>query len=148
MYQHILVPTDGSATSDKAVTEAIAMARLSGGSIRLLHLVDALTVASVADGFASYAAEVLPLLREAGEKVLEAARQRVAAAGVGVETTLREVVAGRVCDLVQQEAAAWPADLIVIGTHGRRGVQRLLLGSDAEQILRSATVPVLLVRGG
>lgn len=148
MYQHILVPTDGSATSDKAVTEAIAMARLSGGTIRLLHLVDALTVVSAADGFASYAAEVLPLLREAGQKVLEAARQRVAAAGIGVQTALHEVVAGRVCDLVQQEVAAWPADLIVIGTHGRRGVQRLLLGSDAEQILRTATVPVLLVRGG
>ena len=72
----------------------------------------------------------------------------MATAGVAVEGTLREVVAGRVCDLVQEAAVAWPADLIVIGTHGRRGVQRLLLGSDAEQILRSATVPVLLVRGG
>lgn len=148
MYQHILVPTDGSPTSEKALTEAIALARLTGGTLRLLHLVDALTVAAVADGFASYSAEVLPLLRDAGEQILDAARQRVAQAGIGVEVALREVVAGRVCDLVQQEAAAWPADVIVIGTHGRRGVQRLLLGSDAEQILRSAAVPVLLVRGG
>ena len=148
MYQRILVPTDGSATSEKALSEAIAMARLSGGSIRLLHIVDALTVAAVSDGLASYSDTLLPLLHEGGRQILEAAQQRVAAAGVAVEGTLREVVAGRVCDLVQEAAAAWPADLIVIGTHGRRGVQRLLLGSDAEQILRSATVPVLLVRGG
>lgn len=148
MYQHILVPTDGSVTSDKALTEAIALARLCGGSIRLLHIVDALTVAAVADGLASYTDALLPLLREGGQQILDAAQQRVKAAGVGVDATLREVVAGRVCDLVLEAATAWPADLIVIGTHGRRGVQRLLLGSDAEQILRAATVPVLLVRGG
>lgn len=148
MYQRILVPTDGSSTSEKALTEAIALARLSGGRIRLLHIVDALPVVAVADGFASYAAEILPLLREGGQQILERENRRVTAAGVGVEATLREVIAGRVCDLVQEEAASWQADLIVIGTHGRRGVQRLLLGSDAEQVLRTATVPVLLVRGG
>lgn len=148
MYQHILVPTDGSVTSDKALSEAIALARLSGGSIRLLHIVDALTVAAVADGLASYTDTLLPLLREGGQQILDDAQQRVKAAGVCVDATLREVVAGRVCDLVLEAATAWPADLIVIGTHGRRGVQRLLLGSDAEQILRAATVPVLLVRGG
>lgn len=148
MYQRILVPTDGSATSDKALTEAIALAQLSGGRIRLLHIIDALAVAAVADGFASYSDELLPLLRQGGHQILERAQQRVIAAGVGADATLREVIAGRVCDIVQEAAEAWPADLIVIGTHGRRGVQRLLLGSDAEQVLRSATVPVLLVRGG
>ncbi len=148
MYQRILVPTDGSPTSNKALTEAIALAQLSGGSIRLLHIVDAFMVAAVADGLASCSDTLLPLLREGGQQILANAQQRVMAAGVAVQGTLREVVAGRVCDLVQEAAAAWPADLIVIGTHGRRGVERLLLGSDAEQILRSATVPVLLVRGG
>ena len=56
-------------------------------------------------------------------------------------------VPGGVADQVMEEAAAWRADLIVIGTHGRRGVRRLILGSDAEQVLRSAHIPVLLVRG-
>lgn len=59
---------------------------------------------------------------------------------------LRESLAGRVCDLVTAEAKTWPADLIVLGTHGRRGAGRMLLGSDAEQTLRMSPVPVLLVR--
>ena len=63
-----------------------------------------------------------------------------------MDVALKESFAGRVCDLVVEEAATWPADLIVIGTHGRRGVGRLFMGSDAEQVLRLATVPVLLVR--
>lgn len=146
MYQHILVPTDGSSTSEKGLTEAIALAKLSGGSIRLLHVVDAMTVAVGADGFASYSAEILPMMRKEGQAILDRARQRVEAAGVGVDVALREVLAGRISDMVQEEVTAWKADLVVIGTHGRRGVRRLLLGSDAEQILRTATVPVLLVR--
>lgn len=148
MYQRILVPTDGSATSDKGLAEAMALARLSGGQIRLLHVVDALPVAVNADAFAGYAADILPLLREGGQIILERARGQVAAAGVGCDVSLREVVAERVHEVVLEEAASWKADLIVIGTHGRRGVSRLLLGSDAEQILRTAQVPVLLVRGG
>jgi nucleotide-binding universal stress UspA family protein len=59
---------------------------------------------------------------------------------------LRHCSAGRVSDVIVKEAAQWPADLIVLGTHGRRGAGRLLLGSDAEQVLRVAPVPVLLVR--
>lgn len=147
MYQRILVPTDGSATSEKGLAEAIALAKLSGGRIRLVHVVDAMSVAMGADGFASYSAEVLPLLREAGTEILRRARERVQDAGVTVDVTLREVLAGRVADQVIEEATAWPADLIVIGTHGRRGVRRLVLGSDAEQVLRVSSVPVLLVRG-
>jgi nucleotide-binding universal stress UspA family protein len=67
-------------------------------------------------------------------------------AGVSAETATLDTTAGRVCDLVVAQAKKWNADLIVLGTHGRRGVNRLLLGSDAEQILRLAPVPVLLVR--
>lgn len=147
MYQRILVPTDGSTTSEKGLAEAIALAKLSGGRIRLVHVVDALSVAIGADGFTSYSAEVLPLLREAGQEILGGACKRVQDAGVDADVTLREVLSGRVSDEVLEEASAWKADLIVIGTHGRRGVRRLILGSDAEQVLRAATVPVLLVRG-
>lgn len=60
---------------------------------------------------------------------------------------LHETFAGRLSDFVVEQAHIWKADLIVIGTHGRRGVRRLLLGSDAEQVLRTSPVPVLLVRG-
>lgn len=147
MYQRILVPTDGSITSEKGLGEAIALAKLTGGHIRLLNVVDALPVVVDADAFAGYAAEILPLLREGGQIVLDRARQRVVQAGVEVDCSLREVMAERVNEVVLEEATSWKADLIVIGTHGRRGVKRMLLGSDAEQILRSANVPVLLVRG-
>ncbi|CAM3952854.1 universal stress protein [Roseateles saccharophilus] len=147
MYQRILVPTDGSVTSEKGLDEAISLAKLTGGHIRLLNVVDAMPVVVDADAFAGYSAEILPLLREGGQIVLDRARQRVAAAGVQVDTCLREVMAERVHEIVLEEATGWKADLIVIGTHGRRGVKRMLLGSDAEQILRTANVPVLLVRG-
>ena len=63
-----------------------------------------------------------------------------------VDTVLKDSFAGRVSDLVIKEAGAWPADLIVLGTHGRRGLGRLFMGSDAEAIVRSAPVPVLLLR--
>jgi nucleotide-binding universal stress UspA family protein len=147
MYQSILVPTDGSATSSKGLDEAIALAKLTGGRIRLLHVVDTMPMAIAAEGLVGFSADVLPLLRSSGQAILDVARKRAEAEGIAVDATLREVIAGRVCDAVMEEASSWPADLIVLGTHGRRGVGRLLLGSDAEQVLRSATVPVLLVRG-
>ena len=146
MYQRILVPIDGSPTSHRGLTEAIALAKITGGGIGLVHVVDELSIAMSADSFAGFSADILPLLREGGEKILQLAKQRVATAGIEVDTMLREVFAGRVSSIILEEAAAWRADLIVLGTHGRRGVGRVLLGSDAEQVLRSASVPVLLVR--
>ena len=65
---------------------------------------------------------------------------------MAVDTLTSECFAKRPCDVIVEQAARWPADLIVIGTHGRRGVNRMLLGSDAEQVARIAPVPVLLVR--
>ena len=99
------------------------------------------------DGFsAAYTGDLLQKLRDAGEQILDTARATVKDAGVEVDTALFEGLAGRVSDLVVDEAKRWNADLIVVGTHGRRGVRRFVLGSDAEQILRTAPVPVLLVR--
>ncbi len=144
-YQHILVPVDGSATSNRGLAEAIMIAKLTGARLRLVHVVDDLSFAIGVDGLGS-GSEVISLLREAGESVLAAARSQVQAAGLRVDTVLHEAFSGRVCDLVVEDAATWPADLIVIGTHGRRGAGRLFMGSDAEQILRLAPVPVLLVR--
>ena len=77
---------------------------------------------------------------------LKDAVTQVSLAGVKVETALLESYTGRVSDLVIDQSVEWGANLIVLGTHGRRGVKRMLLGSDAEQVLRLATVPVLLVR--
>ena len=78
--------------------------------------------------------------------MLQEASTQVRAAALEVETELVENYAGRVSDLIIDKAREWGAQLIVLGTHGRRGVGRMLLGSDAEQILRQSPVPVLLVR--
>lgn len=146
MYDRILVPVDGSPPSARALQEALRVAQLTGARLRLVHVIDELPFALSADTFSPYAGDLLALLREGGAKVLIDARQEVQAAGIDVDTVLRDSFQGRVCDLVVDEAKSWPADLIVIGTHGRRGVRRAVLGSDAEQILRLAPVPVLLVR--
>jgi len=146
MYQRILVPVDGSATSDKGLDEAIKLAKLTGASLRLIHVVDVMMFANGFETYGAFADDVVPRMQEVGEKLVEQARSRVAAAGVKVDSVLFDTLALRVSDAVNEQARAWGADLIVIGTHGRRGVGRFLLGSDAEQILRTAPVPVLLVR--
>jgi nucleotide-binding universal stress UspA family protein len=147
MYQRILVPFDGSATSSRGLDEAIRLASLTGATLRIVHLVDDLAYATGFETFAVYANDVLPLMRQAGARVLQAGKSRAEKAGVQVETQLLEGSAIRLADTVAEQVKAWHADLVVIGTHGRRGVGRLLLGSDAEQIVRTAPVPVLLVRG-
>lgn len=146
MYQRILVPVDGSPTSNRGVAEAIALAKLTGARLRLINVVDVVLMAMGGDTFVGTSGDILPQLRAGGQRALAAALANVEAAGVVGDTVLRDGFSGRVCDLVVDEAKEWNADLIVIGTHGRRGVGRLLLGSDAEQVLRLATVPVLLVR--
>ena len=148
MYTHILVPVDGSPTSDRGLDEAVKVARLTGARLRLIHVVDQLVYSAGMEGFGAMTADLILLLREGGEKVLETAKARVAASGVPVETALFDSFAGRVCDLVVAEATNWHADLIVVGTLGRRGVGRGFMGSDAERIVRLAPTPVLLVRGG
>lgn len=145
MYTRILVPVDGSPTSDRGLQEAIKLATLTGAQLRLIHVIDQYIYATGMDGSAM-GGDLFLILRQSGEQVLKACKAQVEAAGVPVETSLIESLAGRVCDLVVAEAKTWKADLIVIGTHGRRGVGRLFMGSDAEQILRLATSPVLLVR--
>ena len=146
MYQRILVPIDGSPTSKKGLSDAIALAQLTSGRIRLVHVINEPLEAIGIDGALTTAADIFKILRENGERVLAEAAARVEAARIQVDSSLLDSVDGRMCVLVVQAAQTWPADLIVIGTHGRRGVGRVLLGSDAEQILRIAPVPVLLVR--
>lgn len=146
MYQKILVPIDGSPTAARGLAEAIKLGKLTGAHLRLIHVVDELSFAlSVGDGYAN-AGEILNGLRDSGAEILSEAQTRVRASGLEVDTVLSDSLAGRVCDLVIAQAAEWGAELIVLGTHGRRGVGRMFMGSDAENIVRSATIPVLLLR--
>ncbi|MEO6746689.1 MAG: universal stress protein [Caldimonas sp.] len=148
MYTRILVPVDGSPASNAGLAEAVKVAKLTGAQIRLLHVVDENPFLTGSEAYGALAGDVLNLLREAGEDILQDARTRVTTAGVAVDTAMFDSLSGRLSDRVMEQVAEWGADLVVIGTHGRRGVRRMMLGSDAEQILRTAQVPVLLVREG
>ncbi|MCE9660797.1 MAG: universal stress protein [Burkholderiales bacterium] len=143
MYKRILVPVDGSPTSTRGLDEAIQLAKLTGASIRLVHVLDQMVFMTAME---TYTIDVIGILKEAGERIMQEMKARVAASGIDVTTFVSEALPGRVCDVVAEQAKAFDADLIVLGTHGRRGVGRLLIGSDAEQIVRIASVPVLLVR--
>jgi nucleotide-binding universal stress UspA family protein len=143
MYQRILVPVDGSPTSNQGLAEAIKLAKLTGASLRLVHAVNELTFAT---GYEMYTGDVIGIMKEAGAQILSESKAVAVAGGVAVETFLSETFGGRLCDIVGEQAKLWRADLIVIGTHGRHGIGRVLIGSDAEQIVRTARVPVLLVR--
>ena len=146
MYEKILVPVDGSETATLGLQEAIKLAKLTGATLKLMHILDETSFMTSFEGGIGLTVEMLQTIKHAGEQVLKDAVAQVEIAGVKVETDLIESYSGRVSDLVTELARAWGANLIVLGTHGRRGVRRMLLGSDAEQILRTAPVPVLLVR--
>jgi nucleotide-binding universal stress UspA family protein len=147
VYERILVPIDGSSVSRLGLERAIATARLTGARIRVLHVLDELVFATGFEPGVTYERDVLPRRRRDAERLVAEACAQVAAAGVVVDSVVMECFARRTADVILDAAQAWPADLIVIGTHGRRGPSRWFLGSDAEEVLRGATVPVLLVRG-
>jgi nucleotide-binding universal stress UspA family protein len=146
MYRHILVPVDGSPTSRRGVQEAIRLASLTGGEIRLVHVLDPWLHANGFETSTTYCSEVLPRMRREGARILDEARAPVVAAGRAVTTALVESLGDRVTDMVLDQSRQWNADVIVIGSHGRRGWDRALMGSDAEQVARRASVPVLVVR--
>jgi len=145
MYQRILVPVDGSDISDNGLREAMRLARDQQAKLRLIHVVNELAVIATYEG-TIYSNELIQTLRDNGNKILQVAADKVKAAALQVETALIEARGGHAGDAIVRDAQQWPADIIVIGTHGRRGMARLVLGSDAEQVVRHATVPVLLVR--
>ena len=148
MFERILVPVDGSATSRRGVTEAIAVAKLTGGRIKLMHVFEPPLLGIGSEAALMCGEDIYNVARDAGQALLSDAAARVKAAQIPVDEQLLEPDGKRLCDQVAETANAWRASLIVLGSHGRRGLGRLLLGSDAEQILRTAPVPVLLVRAG
>ena len=145
MYQRILVPVDGSATASRGLAEAIALAKTLKAGIRLIHIV--IGVPTLYPPLSAPAVQtLLDLLRSSGESILHEATRTVRAAGVTVDSRMVEAFGAEAGERIIEQASAWPADLIVCGTHGRRGVRRILMGSDAEYILRHSSVPVLMIR--
>jgi nucleotide-binding universal stress UspA family protein len=148
-YRKILVAVDGSTASAKGLREALRLAKAEGARLFILHVVDEYPAFAALDGMMAGApgADLVPALREGGKRVLARAKTTAEKAGVPAKAVLREMLSGPAAYPIVREAKKLGADLIVLGTHGRRGVRRLVLGSDAEQVVRTASVPVLLVRG-
>jgi len=142
-FKKILVPVDGSSTSNKALDYALQMAKDAHSQVRFIHAIDGLGYL----GSYEYSGELMATAHQNGTAVLQAAMVAAQAANVPADTHLIDTPGQRLGQTVADEAADWKADLIVLGTHGRRGVGRVLLGSGAEQIIRMASVPVLIVRG-
>lgn len=146
-YARILAAVDGSAASAKGLREAIRLARAERARLFVLHVVDDFPAFAAMNGMAAAAGlDLVPALRESGKRILARAQAQATKQGVKATAVLREVIGGPAANPIVREAKRCGADLIVLGTHGRRGVRRLVLGSDAEQVVRSASVPVLLVR--
>jgi nucleotide-binding universal stress UspA family protein len=145
MYKRILCPVDGSDSSNRSSSEAIKLARESCATIHFLHVID--TFYPILDGIetANYT-EVIKAWHERGIGLLEKAKADALAGGVNADSIMLETFSNRVSEIVISQANEWPADLIVMGTHGRRGLNHLLMGSDAEAVIRTSPVPVLTVR--
>jgi nucleotide-binding universal stress UspA family protein len=145
MYRKILVPVDGSDTALKGLNEAIKIAKALGSRICLVHIVNEF-IFDYSYSPGAYAAGLIGGLRERGQAIISDAAALVRAHGLEPSSVLLESIGGPAADLIVAQATEGRADLIVMGTHGRRGLRRVALGSDAEQVIRMATVPVLLVR--
>jgi len=147
MFRRILVPVDGSAASTLGLRHAIGLARDQRARLRVLNVLDDMIVAPRADDYPAADMTVLiKSMKDTGRKALEQAAALASSAGLKAETLMVESRSRYVSDVILDHARAWRADVVVMGTHGRRGLKRLLLGSDAERVLREAPVPVLLVR--
>lgn len=147
MYKKILVPVDGSDTSRVGLDEALKLAKGLQAGVRLLHGVNEMFMPAVTFS-GVYVDDFIKSMRDSGNAVLEDAKAYARKQGIEAETVLVEALGNRASDLIIQHSKQWNADLIVMGTHGRRGWRRMALGSDAEHVLRESSVPVLLVRAG
>jgi len=145
IYQRILVPIDGSTTSERALQEAIRLAE-GKAQLRVAYVLEEIfPLDTEGYAFIDYAA-LQEAVRHTGERTLAQAAEKARQSGMTAETALLDAKGKRIAGVIKDDALHWQADLIVIGTHGRSGLSRLLLGSVAEAVARDAPVPVLLVR--
>ena len=144
MYGNILVPIDGSETARRGLNEAVSLAKSLGSRIRVIHVINDAELSPYTVG--STYPLIIRQVHDYGTSLLHDAEETVRRAGIDVDTRLFEGNGTSAGEQILNTAAGWPADLIVCGTHGRRGIRRLLMGSDAEYVVRQSPVPVLLVR--
>ena len=144
MYKRILVPVDGSKTSDSALEQAIGLADEQKAELRVVYVVDEASIIAGSEYGDMIGVEKTQI--DVGKRVLEQVKARCKNASTQILET--DSVGQKISEAIVRDAQQWHADLIVAGTHGRTGLSHLLLGSVAEGIVRAAPMPVLLVKGG
>ena len=142
MYRHILMPIDGSPCSEQALDHGLALARTLGAEVLFLYVVEDPPNIYNTSSSSVYEPNFHENLVAAGETALEGALAKARARGVAAEVLLRETKSADLVDVILEVEA----DLTVIATHGRRGLNRLALGSVTEKLLRRANRPCLVVR--
>jgi nucleotide-binding universal stress UspA family protein len=142
MYRRILAAVDGSYICSLALQEAFKLANETKAKLHLVHVID--NTPAVEGGLNPEAFH--RMIREDGNDLLRKVAELAAQAGVEADTELLEAIPRKFSKAIVNEARRWEADLIVMGTHGRIGIARLVLGSVAEGVLHITPVPVLLVR--
>jgi nucleotide-binding universal stress UspA family protein len=141
MYKRLLMPTDGSACSLAAIREGLEVAKILGAEVTFLYVLENPTSLWMAPESGAYLQELIQDLRKVGQSALEEAEKLAKEAGVASSGKLRE---GNVTATILDEAKHY--DLLVMGTHGRTGLDKLLLGSVTEGVLHRTDKPVLVVR--
>jgi nucleotide-binding universal stress UspA family protein len=146
MYANILVAVDGSEASKYAVNEAIQIAKLSGGKLTAVYVLDqsaAFTYAGACDPHL-----LTDTARQVGRGFLDKACAKMQKFAVTGDSEIIETqgIGEDVATCLARCAAQFRADLVVMGTHGRRGMRRMVIGSVAERFVRQSTCPVLLIR--
>ncbi len=140
--RRILVPTDFTETSDHAIDWALGLASKLGAGVTVMHAYE-LPIIGFPDGAIIATPEIASHISDASQAALDSVVKRLASRGIVVESILRE---GVIWEEINAVAESIQADLIVIGTHGRKGLARALLGSMAENVIRTATRPVVSIR--
>jgi nucleotide-binding universal stress UspA family protein len=144
MYKNILCPVDGSETSNRGMQEAIKLAKDQHAKLVFIHVVDAYF--PIIDGVGNFTpVDIKEVLNENAQAVITEAKKIAKNAGIEAESKVLDSVGGRPSASIVDYAKACSADIIVMGTHGLRGINRVVMGSDAENVIRTSSVPVLLV---
>jgi nucleotide-binding universal stress UspA family protein len=146
VYRNIMLAVDGSASSKRAIEEAVRIASLAHAAVHAVYVVDKSALFNYGGYYDPQA--LLDALRSDGRSALGEAREALGAAGIAYKEDMIETesMADDVATCLQRHAQHIGADLVVMGTHGRRGVPRLVLGSVSERFLRFSTCPVMLAR--
>ena len=145
MFKHILVPVDGSPTAELAVEKAIGLAKVFGSRVSAIFVIDPYPFTGIGTDFAYGQAEYLSAATAEANAAIKSAKTAFEQAGLSVDASVVESHAA--WRGVVDSAQSMQADLIVMGSHGRSGLEKLVLGSVTQAVLSHTKLPVLVVRG-